>query len=121
MSQEITPTKFKKPEHLFTAARISGKIQNNRKEIIKLLNQNIDLEYELMLLKAERFETEVTNIGTKKEPNHVPVKFMYWKSEFVDDDGGESVFIDRQQAVEVDGKKSDGFRVIEYYSEADFS
>ena len=50
------------------------KIQKNKEKIVKLLNENIDLEYNLDLKRYKRFSEEVKNIGSKKEPKEVKVK-----------------------------------------------
>lgn len=44
------------------------KIKKNKDKILKLLNENIDLKYNLDLKKFKRFSEEIINIGSKKEP-----------------------------------------------------
>ena len=94
------------------------KIQKNKKKIVSLLNQNIDLEYKLKLkLKGYKktFKKEV-NLGTKRKPKMVIATFGMWLEDFVDEDNGEVVSIERNEVIAVDGKPSNGYRVINYYS-----
>jgi len=92
------------------------KIQKNKEKIVSLLNQNIDLEYKLKLKGYKKtFEKEV-NLGTKRKPKMVIATFGMWLEDFVDEDTGEVVSIERNEVIAVDGKPSNGYRVINYYS-----
>ena len=42
--------------------------------------------------------------------------FGMWVEDFVDEDNGEVVSIERNEVIAVDGKPSNGYRVINYYS-----
>lgn len=92
------------------------KIQKNKEKIVSLLNQNIDLEYKLKLKGYKKtFEKEV-NLGTKRKPKMVIATFGMWLEDFVDEDNGEVVSIERNEVIAVDSKPSNGYRVINYYS-----
>ncbi|WP_341966223.1 hypothetical protein [Flavobacterium psychrophilum] len=92
------------------------KIKKNKEKIALLLNQNIDLAYKLRLKGYKKtFEKEV-NLGTKKEPKMIIATFGMWLEDFVDEDNGEVVSIERNEVIAVDGKPSNGYRVINYYS-----
>ncbi len=97
------------------------KIQKNKEKIVKLLNENIDLEYNLDLKRYKRFSEEVKNIGSKKEPKEVKVKIGHWFEWFKDEDrpNEKGVKIERSQIIEIDGQKSDQWNRIKYYSVAD--
>ncbi|ELM3727185.1 hypothetical protein RYR32_002627, partial [Flavobacterium psychrophilum] len=91
-------------------------IKKNKEKIVLLLNQNIDLAYKLRLKGYKKtFEKEV-NLGTKKEPKIIIATFGMWLEDFVDEDNGEVVSIERNEVIAVDGKPSNGYRVINYYS-----
>ena len=95
------------------------KIQKNKEKIVSLLNQNIDLEYKLKLKSYKKaFEKEV-NLGTKRKPKMIIATFGMWLEDFVDEDNGEVVSIERNEVIAVDGKPSNGYRVINYYSVED--
>jgi hypothetical protein len=92
------------------------KIQKNKEKIVFLLNQNIDLAYNLKLKSYKKtFEKEV-NLGTKRKPKMIIATFGMWLEDFVDEDNGEVVSIERNEVIAVDGKPSNGYRVINYYS-----
>ena len=92
------------------------KIQKNKEKIVLLLNQNIDLAYKLKLKGYKKtFEKEV-NLGTKRKPKMIIATFGMWLEDFVDEDNGEVVSIERNEVIAVDGKPSNGYRVINYYS-----
>jgi len=92
------------------------KIKKNKEKIVLLLNQNIDLAYKLKLKGYKKtFEKEV-NLGTKRKPKMTIATFGMWVEDFVDEDNGEVVSVERNEVIAVDGKPSDGYRVINYYS-----
>ena len=97
------------------------KIQKNKEKIVKLLNENIDLEYNLDLKRYKRFSEEVKNIGSKKEPKEVKVKIGHWFEWIKDEDrpNEKGVKIECSQIIEIDGQKSDHWNRIKYYSVAD--
>jgi hypothetical protein len=96
------------------------KIQKNKEKIVKLLNENIDLEYNLKLKRFNRISEELKNIGTKKEPNEVPIKIGHWNEVFYDDEFPKekkhSVKIERNEIVEINGRKTNHWKIIEYYT-----
>ena len=95
------------------------KIQKNKEKIVLLLNQNIDLAYKLKLKGYKKtFEKEV-NLGTKRKPKMIIATFGMWLEDFVDEDNGEVVSIEKNEVIAVDGKPSNGYRVINYYSVED--
>lgn len=97
--------------------QIENKIQRNKEKIRKLLNENIDLNYDLFLSRATRVEDTTVNIGNRKNPNNVPAKRMFWDEWFKDEDrpNEKGIKIERSQIIEIDGKKSNNWNVIEYY------
>jgi len=98
------------------------KIQKNKEKIVKILNENIDFEYNLRLKKFKRFSEEIKNIGSKKEPKEVKVKIGHWFEYFKDEDrqNEKGVKIERSEICEIDGQKSDHWNRIKYYSITDF-
>ena len=99
------------------------KINRNKEKIVNLLNQNIDLEYNLLLKTFHRYSLEVKNIGTKKDPKQVTVKNGYWFEWHKDEDDenpkSKGIKIERCQIIEIDGVKSDHWNRLSYYSIAD--
>lgn len=97
------------------------KIKKNKEKIVKLLNENIDLEYRLKLKSFKRISEEFRNIGTKKEPKEVKVKIGHWIEWFKDEDkpNEKGIKIERSEIIEVNGHKSDHWRKIQYYTIAD--
>lgn len=97
------------------------RIQKNKEKIVKLLNENIDLEYKLLLKTFHRTYEEERNIGTKKEPNIVKLKFGSWYEWFKDEDKPDErgVRIERNAIIEVSGKRSNGYRLLEYFTVED--
>jgi L-arabinose isomerase len=94
------------------------KIQKNKEKIVKLLNENIDLEYNLRLKSYKRISEEIRNIGTKKQPKEVNVKIGYWIEWFKDESrpNDKGFKVERQEIFEVNGQKSDGWNRISYYT-----
>jgi hypothetical protein len=94
------------------------KIQKNKEKIVKLLNENIDLEYNLRIKSYKRISEEVRNIGTKKQPKEVNVKIGHWIEWFKDEDrpNEKGIKIERQEICEVNGRKSDHWNIIKYYN-----
>jgi hypothetical protein len=95
------------------------KIQKNKEKIVKLLNENIDLEYNLDLKRYKRFSEDVKNIGSKKEPKEVKVKIGHWIEKCTDEGTGEVLKLERSMIIEIDGQKSDHWNKIKYYTVAD--
>jgi transposase len=94
------------------------KIQKNKEKILKLLNETIDLEYNLNLKRFKRFSEETRNIGTKRQPEEAKIKIGYWNEYFKDEDrpNEKGVKIERAEIIEVNGEKSYGWRKIKYYT-----
>lgn len=96
------------------------KIKKNKEKIVKLLNENIDLEYNLNLKRFKRFSEETRQIGTKKEPKEVKIKIGHWSELFYDqdhpNDKKHAVKIDRKEIIEVNGERSFGWNKLTYYS-----
>jgi len=96
------------------------KIKKNKEKIVKLLNENVDLEYNLRIKKFTRVSEQIKNIGTKKKPKIVNLKLGHWFEWFYDEDypndKKQAAKIERSQAYEVEGKKSDHWILIEYYT-----
>mgnify|MGYP003603946453 FL=1 len=92
------------------------KIKKNKEKIVLLLNQNIDLAYKLKLKGYKKTFEKVVNLGTKRKPKMTIATFGMWVEDFVDEDNGEVVSVERNEVIAIDGKPSDGYRVINYYS-----
>lgn len=96
------------------------KIKKNKEKIVKLLNENIDLSYNLRLKYFKRFSEEIRNIGSKKEPKEVKIKIGHWFEWFYDEDypndKKHAVKIERSEIVEIDGQKSNHWNKITYYT-----
>lgn len=101
--------------------KTTERIENNKRKIVDLLNKNIDLEYQLLLKRCHRFHEKEVNLGSKKLPKMAIVKYGCWYEWFKDEDKPEEkgVRIERNQVIEVNGKKANGFRLIEYYTTQD--
>lgn len=97
---------------------LTQRIENNKKKVVDLLNANIDLEYRLFLKKCHRFHKKEVNFGSNKEPKICIVKYGSWYEWFKDEEKPDEkgVRIERNQAVEINGKKSNGHRLIEYFT-----
>lgn len=92
------------------------KIQKNKEKIVSLLNQNIDLSYKLKLKGYKKtFEKEV-NLGTKRKPKMIIATLGMWLEDFIDEDNGKVISIERNEVIAVDGKPSNGYKLINYYS-----
>ena len=100
-----------------------AKIKTNKEKIVKLLNENIDLHYQLEVSKFTRFSEKTINIGTKKIPNEVKAKVGHWFEFFYDEDfpnnKKKAVKIERKILCEIDGKKSDHWNILKYYTISD--
>ena len=96
-----------------------NKIQKNKEKIVKLLNENIDLNYKLNFKKFKKFSEETRNIGSKKEPKEVIVKIGHWFEWFYDEDFSKdkkhAVKIERKEIYEINGHRSYGWDKVEYY------
>lgn len=103
--------------------RIQNKINSNKAKIVAMLNQNIDLNYQLTLKKFKRIYEEQKNIGSKKQPSFVKVKIGCWNEFFKDsdypDDPTKGVTIERNTIIEVDGQRSYGYQKLTYYKTDD--
>ncbi|WP_324069846.1 MAG: hypothetical protein RSE15_04900 [Flavobacterium sp.] len=101
-------------------SRIQNKIDKNKVKIVELLNQNIDLKYELKLKRFTRFSEEIKQLGTKKEPKEVKIKIGHWNEFFYDEDFPKdkkhAVKIERKEICEVDGERSNHWKKITYYT-----
>lgn len=101
-------------------SRIQNKIDKNKAKIVELLNQNIDLNYELKLKRFTRFSEQIKQVGTKKEPKEVKIKIGHWFEWFYDSDYPKdkkhAVKIERNEIIEVDGQKSNHWQKIIYYT-----
>ena len=97
----------------------SAKIQSNKEKIVKLLNENIDLVYEIQLKNFKEVYEEVRNCGTKKAPIMKTLKFGKWLEGFKDEDTNEIVTIERNMIIGIDGKKSDHWNLLKYYTISD--
>jgi len=97
---------------------MNSQIQKNLEKITALLNKNIDLQYKEQLKGAKRFTEKIVNLGTRKKPRMCNVKFMHWYEWFKDKDYPEKrgIRIERYQGVEVNGQRSFGYRILEYYT-----
>jgi len=97
------------------------KIKKNKEKIVKLLNENIDLEYKLLVKgMAKTYDKEV-NVGTKKEPKMVNVTFGMWYEWFKDEDKpNEKGFkVERNMPIAINGKPSNYYAPLRYYTVED--
>lgn len=92
------------------------KIQKNKEKILKLVNENIDLEYNLTVKSMKKIYEKEMNAGSKKEPKMVMATFGMWYEYFKDEDTGEKIKIERNNIIAIDGKPSDGWRLIKHYT-----
>ena len=94
------------------------KIQKNKEKIVKLLNENIDLDYNLKLKSFTRF-SEKTATVSKKDKTPINLKVGHWIEKSTDEGTGEVFELERSMIIEIDGQKSDHWNRIKYYSVAD--
>jgi hypothetical protein len=94
------------------------RILKNKQKIVELLNKNIDLQYNLLLKTFHKTYEKEANLGTKKEPKTVIVKIGCWDEWFKDEDkpNEKGVKIERQRVIEIDGKRSNYWSEIKYYT-----
>jgi hypothetical protein len=95
------------------------KIKKNKEKIVKILNENIDLEYNLRLKRFERFSEKVATVS-KKDLTPINLKIGHWFEWFYDEDfpsdKKHAVKIERNEIYEIDGQKSNHWNKIKYYS-----
>lgn len=95
------------------------KIQKNKEKIVKLLNENVDLEYNLRLKSFTRFSEKETTVS-KKDKTPVKLKIGHWFEWFYDGDFPKdkkhAVKIERNEICEIDGIKSNHWNKIQYYT-----
>jgi len=98
------------------------KIQRNIEKIVKLLNENIDLQYKLQLKKYTRLSEEVKNTASKNKPEQL-IKRGHWFEWFFDkdypNDKKHAVKIERSEIYEIDGAKSNGWNIVTYFTTED--
>ena len=95
------------------------KIQINKEKIVKLLNETIDLEYNLRLKSFKRFSEKIATVS-KKDLTPINLKIGHWDEYFYDQDFPQdkkhAVKIERSEICEIDGIKSNHWNKIKYYS-----
>ena len=91
-----------------TRKQIEAKIQKNRGLIAKLKQENNDLYYESLLIsdKEQRYIEEEREVIVSKRPK-VTKKVLFgmiqWDEDFIDEDTGNVVTIQRHKIVKQDG------------------
>ena len=99
------------------------KINQNKEKIVKLLNENIDLQYKFNLKRFHRISEEVKIIGSKKESKQVKIKIGHWfewhKSDDENNPKSKGLKLERSEIIEIDGIKSDHWNRLTYYTVAD--
>ena len=95
------------------------KIQKNKEKIVKLLNENIDLNYNLKIKRFSRFSEKVVTVS-KKDKTPINLKLGHWFEFFYDEDypndKKHAVKIERSEIYEIDLQKSNHWNKIKYYS-----
>jgi len=98
---------------------IQNKIDKNKSIIVKLLNENIDLEYNLKLKSFTRFSEKEATVS-KKDKTPIKLKIGHWFEWFYDrdfpKDKKHAVKIERSHIFEIDGIKSNHWNKIKYYT-----
>jgi len=96
------------------------KILNHKEKIVKILNENIDLEYKLLVKGMIKTYDKEMNIGTHKKPKMAVVTFGTWKEFFYDqehpNDKKHAVSVERNMPIAIDGIPSDYYRPLTYYT-----
>lgn len=95
-----------------TRQEIEAKKQSNFQRIEELKRENIELTKQDLLLSddVQRFEEKIESHPKAKHqrtPNKLDGKLVgriFWKEDFVDEDNGEVITVERQQVVRVDGE-----------------
>lgn len=93
------------------------KIQKNKEKIVKLLNENINLQYNLKVKSFKRFSEKIINIGSKKEPKEVVAKIGHW-FEWVKDiniSSEKNIKIEKSEIYEINGYKTNHWDKLKYY------
>lgn len=88
---------------------INDRIDKLKEKALISLNKIIDLQYKSRLLGAKSFHEREENFGTKKEPVMKTVRYIKYPETYTDDDTGESIIIERNEVIEVDGRRCDHF------------
>lgn len=81
------------------------KIERNKIKIVKLLNENIDLEFKALMKKFVRTYKKELNLGTKKNPNIIIAKYGVFYQYFTDEDTGKKIRIERNAMIEINGER----------------
>jgi FtsZ-binding cell division protein ZapB len=78
--------------------------KSEARELLRL--EIIELKKQALLLSddVQQFEEKKEIIGRGKHKREVLVGRIHWKEDFKDEDTGEVVTIERQQAVRIDGE-----------------
>lgn len=94
------------------------KIKKNKEKIVKLLNENIDLEYKLLVKSMKKIYDKEVDIGSKKQPNIANVTFGMWEEWFKDEDrpNERGVKIERNMPIAVNGVPTNYYQPLRYYS-----
>jgi hypothetical protein len=90
-----------------TEKELKLRITNLHLRISKDKQELLQLQYDLSLMDYSKFVTEDYNLGTKRKPNILPVKWGLYKQKFQDGDTKKYITIERRNPVEIDGKKCD--------------
>jgi hypothetical protein len=83
------------------------KIKKNKEKILKLLNENIDLEHKKLIKSFKNTYEKEINVGTKRNPKMVIAKYGIWYEYFEDEDEdfpNKRIRIERNVIYEIDGK-----------------
>lgn len=95
-----------------TRQEIEAKKQSNFQKIEDLKKENIELTKQDLLLSddIQRFEEKIESHPKGKwqrKPSRLDGKLVgriFWKENFIDEDSGEVIEIERQQVVRIDGE-----------------
>ncbi len=89
-----------------TRKELRSKMSFNNKEIQKLRDKNDVLYKKYLLLSDDEqwFKEEKETIGRGKRKQERLVGRIYWSEDFEDKGTGETITIDRNQVIRVDGE-----------------
>lgn len=98
-------------------AVLRKRLAKNLEQQKKLYNQGQMLQYAIDTYpyKGIKFSEE-EQVVNKKTKEKALIKWMHWREKFVDEDTGEAIYVNRQQAIAINGKPCNRFgQIIEFY------
>jgi len=100
---------------------LKRRIEYRKERILKLLNEIIDIEYEMYVRQFRSFYTTERNIGTEEKPKMITLKFgvitKYMRSKYPD--VFEEMKNQKEICIEYNGKRCTHKGMVTYFTEDD--